>query len=154
MQPLPKALRIFVDADVLFRAATASPAHTAALVVLRTGEFMLTDVVSAAYTVEEAANALQRYLPDQLPTLLQLISSTVRLVDDPPAPMLQTMHNQAHRKDVINLAAAVQAEAHVLVTYNVKDYFPQSGLMRIMTPGQFLLTARSVLHQSFNAGQQ
>lgn len=150
MRPLPKALRIYVDADVLFRAATASHAHTAALVVLRTGEFALVEVISAAYTVDEAASALKRYLPAELPTLLQLITNTVRLVDDPSTKMLQTLQEQAHKKDVVNLAAAVQAQAHLLVTYNVKDYFPQPGIMRIMTPGQFVLTARNLLYQSFS----
>lgn len=152
MRPRPQALRVYADADVLFRAATASHAHTAALVLLRTGEFTLVEVISAAYTVQEAANALRRYLPAQLPNLFQLITNTVRLVDDPPAAMLQTFQGQARKKDVINLAAAVQAEAHLLVTYNGKDYFPQPGIMPIMTPGQFVLTVREVIWRNFDAG--
>jgi hypothetical protein len=137
---------------VLFRAATASHAYTAALVLLRIGEFTLLDVVSAAYTVAEAASALERFLPNKVPSLLQLIAEAIRIVDDPPAAIVHTFQEQARKKDVINLAAAVHAEAHLLITYNVRDYFPQSGIMRIMAPGQFISASRETIYRNFAAG--
>lgn len=149
MQP-QKTLRVYVDADVLFRAATASHAHTAALVLLRMAEFTLLDVVSAVYTVEEAVGALQRHLPGEQQILLQLIANTVRIVDDPPPALLQAHRHQAHWKDTINLAAAVHAQAHLLVTYNVRDYFPQGGSMHIMTPGQLVSASRTAIYSIQN----
>lgn len=141
-------LKVYVDADVLFRAATASHEYTAALVLLRMAEFTLIDVVSATYTVDEATAALRRYLPDQVTSLLRLIAACMRVVDDPPASLLQTHQTQAHWKDVLNLSAAVNAQAHVLVTYNTRHYYPQTKLIQIMTPGEFVRTARVAL---FNA---
>ncbi len=145
MQP-QNLLRVYVDADVLFRAATALHEHTAALVLLRMAEFTLLDVVSAAYTVDEALRGLQAHLPDQAPLLLQLVGRSIRIVADPPPSLLQAYKAQAHWKDVINLAAAVEAKAHVLVTYNVRDYRPQRSVVRIMTPGELVAVSREALY--------
>lgn len=111
------------------------------------GEFTLLDVISAAYTVEEAVNALQRRLPGKRQILLELIANTVRMVDDPPAALLQIHRERAHWKDAINLAAAVHAQAHFLITYNVKDYFPQKGTLRVMTPGQLVSASREAIYR-------
>lgn len=146
----PKLLKIYVDADVLFRAATASHDYTAALVLLRLSEFTLIDLVTAVYTVEEAVRSLDRYLPAQTPLLLQLVARSVRTTDDPPAALLQEYHAQAHWKDVINLAAAVQAQAPLLITYNVRDYYPASKIPQIMTPGDFVAVSRQAIYQRFS----
>ncbi|MFN8485286.1 MAG: hypothetical protein U0768_19790 [Anaerolineae bacterium] len=144
-------LRVYADADVLFRAATASHEYTAAIVLLRMAEFTLLDVVSAAYTVEEALRALRTYLPDQAPLLLQLVGRSIRVVDDPSPSLLQAYKTQAHWKDVINLAAAVDAQAHVLGTYNVRDYRPQPGVVRIMTPGELVTASREAVYLTLGA---
>ena len=143
----PNLLRVYVDADVLFRAATASHQYTAALVLLRLAEFTLLDLVSATYTVEEATRALKSHLPDQTSILLQLIARSIRVVDDPTQALLQVYKSQAHWKDVINLAAAVQTHAHVLVTYNQRDYHPQPGVIRVMTPGELVATSRTAIYR-------
>lgn len=144
-----KLLSVYVDADVLFRAATASHAYTAALVLLRMSEFTLIDLVTAAYTIAEAVRNLDRHLPSQTPALLQLISRSVKTTDDPPATLLQAYQDQAHWKDVINLAAAVHAQAPLLITYNVRDYYPVSTAPQIMTPGDFVAVSRRALYQLF-----
>lgn len=144
----PNLLRIYVDADVLFRAATASHEYTAALVVLRMAEFTLLDTVTAAYTVDEVVRNLRKRLPAQEPTLLQFLARAVRTMDDPPPQLLNTYRDQAHWKDVINLAAAVHAQASVLVTYNLGDYYPRPGVIRVMTPGQLVSFTRELLFQT------
>ena len=149
-QPL---LKVYVDADVLFRAATASHQYTAALVLLRLAEFTLLDLVSATYTVEEATRALKSHLPDQTSILLQLIARSIRVVDDPTQALLQVYKSQAHWKDVINLAAAVQAQAHVLVTYNRRDYHPHLGVIRVMTPGELVATSRAAIYHVISGDQ-
>ncbi len=147
--PSVNLLRVYVDADVLFRAAAASHEHTAALVLLRMSEFTLWDAVTARYTVEEAVRSLQAYLPESVPLLLQLIAHSLRTVDDPPASLLFTYRTQAHWKDVINLAAAVHAGAHVLATYNVRDYYPPAAGIHVMTPGQLVAAARTALYRQW-----
>ena len=138
-------LRVYVDADVLFRAATASHQSTAALVLLRMAEFTLLDVISATYTVDEAAAALSRYLPDQVAALLRLVAVCVRVTDEPPPALLHAYREQAHWKDVINLAAAVHGKASVLVSYNTRHYYPQTKIVQVMTPGDLVTKARSAL---------
>lgn len=132
----PHLLKVYVDANVLFHTATASHQYTAALVLLRMAEFTLLDAVSAAYTIEEATQALKAYLPDQVSLLLQLIARSIREADNPSASLLRAYKAQAYWKDVINLAAAVEARAHALVTYNLRDYHPQSSVIRVMTPSE------------------
>lgn len=153
MTPPQTLLRVYVDADVLFRAATASHDYTAALVVLRMAEFTLLDMVSAAYTIEEATRALKAHLPDQAPTLLRLVARSIRVVDDPPVSRLEAYREQAHWKDVINLAAAVEAQAHVLVTYNVRDYRLEGDALRVMTPGEMVVAAREAIYRELGGGR-
>lgn len=147
--PQAKLLKIYIDADVLFRAATASHDYTAALVVLRMSEFTLIDLVTAAHTIEEVVRNLERFLPSQTPALLQLIARSVKTLDDPAERLLQAYHDQAHWKDVINLAAAVQAQAQLLLTYNVRDYYPASNVPQIMTPGDFVAASRRGIYHLF-----
>lgn len=139
-------VRIFVDADVLFRAATASHEYTAALVLLRLSEFTLWDVATAVYTLEEAVRNIRRFLPTQEEPFLRLFSRSIRLINDPAPEQIGAFETQADWKDVINLAAAVLADAHVLATFNKRDYAPVEGTMRILTPGELLAEARAILY--------
>ena len=143
-------LRAFVDADVLFRAATASHDYTAALVLLRMAEFTLWDVVTAVYTLEEAIRNLRRLLPSQEGAFLQLFARSVSLIDDPTSEQIEQFETQADWKDVINLAAAALNGVHVLVTFNKRDYYPQNGPLRILTPGELVSEARHVLYQNLS----
>lgn len=151
MQPNTKPtnlLKVFVDADVLFRAATASHEHTAALVLLRMAEFTLWDVVTAVYTLEEAVRNIRRFMPAQEDPFLHLFSRSIRLVDDPAPEQLRVFETQADWKDVINLAAAVLADVQILATFNKRDYAPEQGTVRILTPGELLSKARTTLYDN------
>lgn len=145
----PNLLKVYVDADVLFRAATASHDYTAALVLLRLSEFTMIDAVTAVHTIEETTHSLSRYLPRQTPLLLQLIARSIRTVDNPPPALLTHYQDQAHWKDVINLAAADHADARVLVTYNRKDYYPHANSIQVMSPGQLITAVRALIHTTF-----
>ena len=136
--PEQRLLKVFVDADVLFRAATASHEFTAALVLLRMSEFTLIDAVTAGFTVDEAVRNIERWLPTKRPHLLRLIAHSLRIVDDPTPESLHHYRSQAHWKDVINVAAAMQSNSHVLVTFNIRHYSPVIDGMRVMTPGQMV----------------
>jgi hypothetical protein len=143
----PKLLKAYVDADVLFRAATASHNYTASVVLLRLSEFTLIDLVTAVHAVDEAVHALERYLPERTAILLQLIARSIRTVDDPPAALLNAYHDQAHWKDVINLATAVHTQSPFLLTFNVRDYYPAANTPQIITPGQFVTLSRQAIYR-------
>ncbi len=145
MSPL-NLLKVYIDADVLFRAATAAHSQTAALVLLSMAEFTLIDLITAQYTLDEVLRNLQRYLPAQVPTLLQLCKQSIRLIENPPADFAQQFNQQAHWKAVVNLAAAVHGTARVLVTFNVRDYYPTDQRIHVLTPGQFVSNARQLLY--------
>lgn len=147
-------LRIFVDADVLFRAATASHDYTAALILLRMADFTMWDVVTAVYTLEEAVRNLRRFLPTEEETFLGLFARSVRLIDDPTTEQIEPFETQANWKDVVNLAAAALAGAHILATFNKRDYYPQDGALRVLTPGELVSEARAVLYRDLGIGDQ
>jgi hypothetical protein len=142
----PKLLKAYVDADVLFRAATASHNYTASVVLLRLSEFTLIDLVTAVHAVDEAVHALERYLPERTAVLLQLVARSIRAVDNPPAALLNTYHAQAPWKDVINLATAVHTQSPFLLTFNVRDYYPAANSPKVMTPGAFVSLARRAIY--------
>lgn len=140
--PPSNRLKVYVDADVMFRAATAIHSRTGTYVLLRLADLTLIEAVTSIHTVDEAVNALGRYLPDQVPRLLELIGTAIVVNEAPPESMLDTYRTHAHRKDVVNLAAAMQAQAHVLATFNTRHYTPPPGRIRVMTPGELLVAAR------------
>lgn len=150
MMPPLNLLKVYIDADVLFRAATAAHTQTAALVLLSMAEFTLIDLITAQYTLDEVLRNLQIYLPAQVSTLLQLCQQSIRLIENPPADLVQQFNQQAHWKDVINLAAAVHGTARVLVTFNVRDYYPTNQHIYVLTPGQFVSNARHLLYLHWN----
>jgi hypothetical protein len=117
------------------------------VVLLRLSEFTLVDLATAVHAVDEAIHALERYLPERTAVLLQLIAHSIRTVDDPPAALLNTYHDQAHWKDVINLATAVQTQSPFLLTFNVRDYYPAANSPQIITPGQFVTLSRQAIYR-------
>lgn len=148
--PQLNLLKVYIDADVLFHAATAAHTQTAALVLLSMAEFTLIDLITAQYTLDEVLRNLQTYLPAQVPTLFQLCKQSIRLIENPPPLLVQQLNQQAHWKDVINLAAAVHGTAHILVTFNGRDYYPTDRRIHILTPGQFVSNARHLLYMHWN----
>ena len=143
--PNPSQLRVFVDADVLYRATSASHPATASLAVLHLGQATVLEVVTSRYTLGEALRNLNRRSPALAQDLLDLARQSVEVVDAPSAAIVSRFVGQAHPKDVPNLAGAVMANAHMLLTFNVRDYFPPPGVLRVLTPGELLIQARTAL---------
>ena len=143
--PNPSLLRVFVDADVLYRATSASHQATASLAVLHLGQATVLEVVTARYTLEEARCNLNQRSPALAMDLLNLAKESVEVVDSPPTSVISRFVGQAHPKDLPNLAAAVQADAHMLLTFNGRDYYPPPKLIRVMTPGDLVLRVRNTV---------
>lgn len=141
----PSLLRVFVDADVLYRATSASHHATASLAVLHLGQATVLEVVTSRYTLEEALRNLKQRSPALAMDLLNLARESVEVVESPPASVMGRLVGQAHPKDLPNLAAAVMADAHIILTFNGKDYYPALKSIRVMTPGDLVLGVRSAV---------
>jgi hypothetical protein len=138
----------YIDADVLYRAATVSHRQTASRVTLALAEMTLMDAVSAQFTVEEALRNLQIQNPQALQAMFQFIGRTLRVITNPDEEMVFRLGGHAHPKDLVNLASAIQANAHLLITHNTKDYY-NSGRPLVLSPGQFVASVRNVTTQAY-----
>lgn len=136
---------IFVDADVIFAGATAPSEHGASHVVLRMGEITLIDCVTSEQVVTEVERNLAEKLPDKLPEFHLLVNRSLRIVGDPHPDDLAPFRGQADPKDLPILVAALKEGCPYLLTFNVRHFKPASDVIRVLRPGEFLLTIRSLL---------
>lgn len=136
---------IFVDADVIFAGATAPSEHGASHVVLRIGEITLIDCVTSEQVVTEVERNLGEKLPDKLPDFHLLVNRSLRIVTDPHPDDLDQFRGQADPKDLPILVAALGEGCTYLLTFNVRHFRPASNVMRVLRPGEFLLTIRDLL---------
>jgi len=109
------------------------------------GRATVLEVVTSRYTLEEALRNLKRQSPALAMDLLNLVKEAVEVVEAPPSSVFDRFAGQAHPKDVPNLAAAVITGAHILVTFNGRDYKPVPGLIRVMAPGDLILRVRTAV---------
>lgn len=142
---MSQLLRLYIDADVLFRAVTRSHQQTAAYIVLKLADLTLLEVITARHAFHEALRNLHNYSAAGAAELLDLAGQSLQIVGDPPASMLASIQDQAHPKDLLNLAAAQAASAALLITFNTRDYFVRTGPVRVMTPGQFVDATRVLM---------
>jgi predicted nucleic acid-binding protein len=137
--------RVFIDADA-FIAGSASTSG-ASQMILRLSELGLIEGVSSAQVRSEVERNLERMLPAALPVFRLLADAACRWVEDPVPDELAAVQGQADEKDVPILAAAVAAGCEWLVTFNVKDFYPRSGNIRVVRPGEFIATLRRLLEE-------
>jgi predicted nucleic acid-binding protein len=151
MQPViprqSRKLRVFVDADVIFAGSAAPTEHGASHVLLLMGEITLLDCVTSQQAVVEAECNLASKLPAKLPELRLLLSRCLRIVANPLASELTAYAGMADSKDLPLLVVALREQCDYLVTFNIKHYFPQGGVITVLRPGDFLQTARAMLSQ-------
>ncbi|MEJ5309184.1 MAG: PIN domain-containing protein [Anaerolineae bacterium] len=137
--------RVFVDADVIFAGAAAPSAQSASHIILMMGELTLLNCV----TSEQAVTEVTRNLADKLPTALSefrlLVSRALRIVSDPTPEELVVYAGQADPKDLPLLVAALHEACPYFVTFNTRHYFPTGKTIRVMRPGELLLTIRQML---------
>jgi len=136
---------IFVDADVIFAGAAAPSEHGASHVVLRMGEITLIDCVTSQQALTEVERNLEEKLPNKLPEFNLLASRSLRIVGDPHPDDLTPFRGQADPKDLPILVAALREGCPYLLTFNVRHFTPTSDLIKVLRPGEFLLTVRSIL---------
>ena len=136
---------VFVDADVIFAGAAAPSEHGASHVVLRMGEITLIDCVTSEQVVTEVERNLAEKLPDKLSEFHLLANRSLRIVCDPHPDDLAPLRGQADPKDLPILVAALRERCPYLLTFNVRHFTPASDLIKVLRPGEFLLSVRSLL---------
>jgi hypothetical protein len=136
---------LFVDADVIFAGAAAPSEHGASHVVLRMGEITLIDCVTSEQVITEVERNLGEKLPDKLAEFHLLVNRSLRIVTDPHSDDLDRFRGQANPKDLPILVAALREGCPYLLTFNVRHFKPASDVIRVLRPGEFLLTIRSFL---------
>lgn len=113
-------MRLFLDANVLFSAAHRETNSVRIFFVLAGAG--VCDLVSSAYAVEEARRNILRKYPERASDLLAL-TATLSLCGEANRPTLAwAAQHGLPAKDVPILAAAVQAQADILVTGDRTDF--------------------------------
>lgn len=146
-EPQSRKPRVFVDADVLFAGAAAPSAQGASHIILVMGELTLLDCVTSEQAVTEVTRNLEAKLPAALPELRLLVSRALRIVPDPALEELSAYTGQADPKDLPLLVAARREACPYFVTFNTRHYFPTGKVIKVLRPGEFLLTIRQMLGQ-------
>lgn len=143
MSTEPQRLRVLTDSDVVI--AGAASVTGASHLVLQLSELGLIEAVASEQIRQEVERNLENKLPQALPHFRLLADAALLWVPDPRPRDLRSFPGQADAKDLPVLAAAVRAGCHSLLTFNVKDYKPQEGSVRIETPGAFIERLREHL---------
>lgn len=140
-------LRVFVDADVIFAGSAAPSTHGASHILLVMGELTLMECLTSEQAVTEVARNLEAKLPAKLPEFRLLVSRALRIISDPTPAELSACAGQADPKDLPLLVAALREACPYFVTFNTRHYFPTDKAIKILRPGDLILTIRQTLGQ-------
>ncbi|NKE70192.1 putative toxin-antitoxin system toxin component, PIN family [Candidatus Manganitrophus noduliformans] len=133
--------RVFLDTSALIAGIISTTG--AARELLRLSEAGIIETLLSRQVLTEA----DRNLSEKLPALISDFHLLVRqiepvVVEDPSRSVIAQAARVIHHKDAPILAAAVNAKADYLVTWNTRHFHKSSvkGAVRfkIMTPGEFL----------------
>jgi predicted nucleic acid-binding protein len=138
-------LRVFIDSDVLFAGSTSPNIHSASNVILQMGEITLIKVVASEQVITEVSRNLSDKIPEALPIFTRIVKRCIQVIPDPSSQDVEDFSTQADWKDVPILAAALNARCHYLITFNIRDYWPDKNDISILRPGEFLLKVREML---------
>ena len=135
--------RVFFDSSVVI--AGAFSATGASYILLHLAGLTILDGRIAPVVRTEALRNVTAKLPSALPHLRVLMDTA--LVEGPSATAEQLLAVAAYAKpeDQPILAAAVAQQCRYLVTLNERDFWPPSGLMGIVRPGDLLRLLRTQL---------
>ena len=140
-------LLVFVDADVIFAGAASPSTHGASQMILAMSELTLIEGITSRQAVTEVERNLAAKLPAKLPEFRLLVSRALRVVPDPAPEDLPAYGGQADPKDLPLLVAALRHGCPYLVTFNTRHYFPAGGAIKVLRPGDLVLTIRQTLGQ-------
>ena len=131
---------VCLDADVIIAGLFSRSGASHAILVL--GEVGLLRIVLPAAAIDEVERNLHRKLPDALPAFEVFLKSTFIETYHPDSADLKRAGPLAHSKDVPIMAAALGANAGLLVTHNVK-HFESGESVRVIRPRILVTEARA-----------
>ena len=140
-------LRVFVDADVIFAGSASPTTQGASHIILVMGELTLIECITSEQAVIEVERNLSAKLPEKLLEFQLLVSRALRIVSDPAPAQLHACAGQADPKDLPLLAVALREACPYFVTFNIRHYFPIGETIKVLRPGDLLLTIRQTLGQ-------
>jgi predicted nucleic acid-binding protein len=131
---------VCLDADVIIAGlfSRAGASHASLLL----GEVGLLRIVLPPAAVEEVKRNLQQKLPAALAAFDVFLASPFVEICHPTASGIERARPLAHGKDVPIMAAAIAAEAEILVTHNTKHFESGEGV-RVMPPRTLITEARA-----------
>lgn len=141
----PVAIRVFVDANVLFAGAAFPSEHGASLVILRMAEITLIQAITSEQVIAEVERNLQAKLPAALPAFRLLVSRCLEVKPDPTAAERAPYEGLADVKDLPILVAALREKCSWLVTFNTRHFQPGHPDVNILPPGAFVQRVRYLL---------
>ena len=138
---------VFFDSDVMI--AGSASASGASFALLQMAEFGLIKGHISIQVLEECRRNLAKKLPGAITPFEKIVERCVTVKSSLPGEnSLSIASNQADKKDVPILASALEAKARFLVTFNVKDYWPDNSIqLEVLTPGELLSRIRSAANK-------
>jgi len=140
--------KVFLDTSALIAGIASSKG--AARAVLQLAEIGLIDVFVSRQVIVEADRNIEDKLPEMLNEYRKFMEFLAPvLIDDPPQREIKRFLTLIHPDDAPILAAAVNAAADFLVTWDRKHFIGKNihvhSSLKIVTPGEFLRYFRESL---------
>ncbi|MFQ5639598.1 MAG: PIN domain-containing protein [bacterium] len=133
--------KVFFDSDALI--AGSASRQGAAFILLQLSELGLIQGFISPKVVDECLKNLHDKLPDALPSFEQIVSHALTVLENPSGEETAEYSKMAHQKDLPILTAALRIKAHFLVTFNTKDFYPDSELgLIVLQPGDLIKRIR------------
>lgn len=138
--------KVFFDSDALI--AGSASRQGAAFILLQLSELGLIQGITSPRVLEECRKNLHLKLPEALPAFEQIISHALTVLENPSKEEIAEYSKMAHKKDLPILTAALGIKAQFLVTFNTKDFYPDSELgLIVLEPGDLLKKIRHRLSE-------
>lgn len=140
--------KVFLDTSALIAGIASSKG--AARAVLQLAEIRLVEVIVSRQVIVEADRNIEDKLPEMLSEYREFIKFLAPvLVDDPSHGEIKRFLTVINPDDAPILAAAVNADADFLITWDRKHFIGKNihthSDMKIVTPGEFLKYFREYL---------
>jgi predicted nucleic acid-binding protein len=141
--------KVFFDSDALI--AGSASRQGAAFILLQLSELGLIQGFTSIKVIDECRKNLNIKLPDAVPTFEQIISHALTVLENLSKKETAEYSKMAQKKDLPILAVAMKIEAHFLVTFNTKDFYPNPELgLIVLEPGELLKRIRAKLSELAN----
>ncbi|KAA3655880.1 MAG: PIN domain-containing protein [Calditrichaeota bacterium] len=149
MPEINSSIIVFFDADALI--AGSASREGASFILLHLSELGLIHGFTCQKVVEECHKNLLIKLPDAQPAFEKILTTALTITENPSKQEIMNYEKMADEKDLPILIAALKTNAQFLVTFNIKDFFPDPSLgLEVLKPGDLLKRIRTRLRELAN----